>query len=278
MWLERLNTKKLDAEFLLTHPVWDVTTVLNTDSALKAFLLTHPVWDVTNRRRPYKRLNFISTHTSRVGCDSLLPIISVRFSISTHTSRVGCDSVAGSNLSSLGISTHTSRVGCDTVNIVSLSHTIIPTHTSRVGCDNPVMNCLRGYINFYSHIPCGMWPVFRLTSLDIKMISTHTSRVGCDWCLCRFWVVLQISTHTSRVGCDIHSTKKPKCKCISTHTSRVGCDVRRSRNFYGVSHFYSHIPCGMWPTSFCAIIGTTLFLLTHPVWDVTCHVLLCQAE
>ena len=33
------------------------------------FLLTHPVWDVT----------------------SLLPIVSVRFSISTHTSRVGCD-------------------------------------------------------------------------------------------------------------------------------------------------------------------------------------------
>ena len=48
-------------------------------------------------------------------------------------------------------------------------------------------------------------------------------------------------------------------KLISTHTSRVGCDVRRSRNFYGVSHFYSHIPCGMWHglfyLHFCIVVN-----------------------
>ena len=35
-------------EFLLTHPVWDVTAreLYLTESLLK-FLLTHPVWDVT---------------------------------------------------------------------------------------------------------------------------------------------------------------------------------------------------------------------------------------
>ena len=36
------------SEFLLTHPVWDVTaTALNHLSRRVKFLLTHPVWDVT---------------------------------------------------------------------------------------------------------------------------------------------------------------------------------------------------------------------------------------
>ena len=39
----------------------------------------------------------------------------------------------------------------------------------------------------------------------------------------------------------------------------MGCDVRRSRNFYGVSHFYSHIPCGMWHglfyLHFCIVVN-----------------------
>ena len=33
--------------FLLTHPVWDVTTVEEMKTYASAFLLTHPVWDVT---------------------------------------------------------------------------------------------------------------------------------------------------------------------------------------------------------------------------------------
>ena len=36
--------------FLLTHPVWDVTEELADDYASLVFLLTHPVWDVTYRR------------------------------------------------------------------------------------------------------------------------------------------------------------------------------------------------------------------------------------
>ena len=226
MWLERLNTKKLDAEFLLTHPVWDVTTVLNTDSALKAFLLTHPVWDVTNRRRPYKRLNFISTHTSRVGCDSLLPIISVRFSISTHTSRVGCDSV----------------------NIVSLSHTIISTHTSRVGCDNPVMNCLRGYINFYSHIPCGMWPQDQPWTPLVDDFYSHIP--------CGMWRCSRRLMPTTR--CNFYS----HIPCGMWHN-------RQQRRICCLRNFYSHIPCGMWHSSSVIPSALEIFLLTHPVWDVT---------
>ena len=34
-------------KFLLTHPVWDVTSVHSTKNVARLFLLTHPVWDVT---------------------------------------------------------------------------------------------------------------------------------------------------------------------------------------------------------------------------------------
>ena len=34
-------------EFLLTHPVWDVTLLPSVLNAILSFLLTHPVWDVT---------------------------------------------------------------------------------------------------------------------------------------------------------------------------------------------------------------------------------------
>ena len=68
-----------------------------------------------------------------------------------------------------------------------------------------------------------------------------------------------ISTHTSRVGCDSSSESTFLIVSeISTHTSRVGCDG----------------------TSSGATNGNFLFLLTHPVWDVTRYIekneLLCQ--
>ena len=82
----------LTQQFLLTHPVWDVTTfyspnflifristhtsrvgcdfIMNpTEATLLAFLLTHPVWDVTILLVIMFIHLLISTHTSRVGCD-----------------------------------------------------------------------------------------------------------------------------------------------------------------------------------------------------------------
>ena len=100
-------------EFLLTHPVWDVTLIWGRSySQTTKFLLTHPVWDVTDSLQRYQ-LMCISTHTSRVGCDfsyckvpfptifllthpvwdvttSLFCVVCLS-TISTHTSRVGCD-------------------------------------------------------------------------------------------------------------------------------------------------------------------------------------------
>ena len=39
---------------------------------LLRFLLTHPVWDVTSHAEIHARMKKISTHTSRVGCDHFL--------------------------------------------------------------------------------------------------------------------------------------------------------------------------------------------------------------
>ena len=100
------------------------------------FLLTHPVWDVTVPVAIKQLSRFISTHTSRVGCDS-----SRIFSIASPT-----------------ISTHTSRVGCDA------SFWIRSFNSGEFLLTHPVWDVTRGQaesraiqLNFYSHIPCGMW-------------------------------------------------------------------------------------------------------------------------
>ena len=123
------------------------------------FLLTHPVWDVTGWRVQQVQRHNISTHTSRVGCDVHSSNNSSSIDISTHTSRVGCDFLSRCCCSTLClfllthpvwdvtttqnkrsiigvISTHTSRVGCDSYAFVLLCFIVISTHTSRVGCDD----------------------------------------------------------------------------------------------------------------------------------------------
>ena len=66
-------------------------------------------------------------------------------------------------------------------------------------------------------------------------------------CDCTEYVINAISTHTSRVGCDVSMTIVLIANRISTHTSRVGCDTETR----------------------LVQINALLFLLTHPVWDVT---------
>ena len=57
-----------------------------------SFLLTHPLWDVTTALWTYRTESKISTHTSLVGCDTgkRIPRMDT-IEISTHTSLVGCD-------------------------------------------------------------------------------------------------------------------------------------------------------------------------------------------
>ena len=59
---------------------------------------------------------------------------------------------------------------------------------------------------------------------------------------------------------------------ISTHTSRVGCDIKDEYTAYCFNDFYSHIPCGMWHKRQFPKNEWFIFLLTHPVWDVTVSV------
>ena len=125
-------------------------------------------------------------------------------------------------------------------------------------------------LNFYSHIPCGMWryscgksktivwfllthPVWDVTvicSVGYTGNSNFYSHIPCGMWHFLFFCLLQtrqISTHTSRVGCDLKAKPEFLIEGISTHTSRVGCDEAQTA-------FYSRI---------------YEFLLTHPVWDVT---------
>ena len=123
----------------------------------------------------------------------------------------------------------------------------ISTHTSRVGCDYSCENIGMQAINFYSHIPCGMWRPYVLYCVVPRWISTHTSRVGCDLEICHSLAIVHISTHTSRVGCDLEVFPALRIVDISTHTSRVGCDPQTANPLLPSVNFYSHIPCGMWP-------------------------------
>ena len=67
---EQRRYERRGFRFLLTHPVWDVTTSNCIFSSMCLFLLTHPVWDVTGSLFVFTDVaNKISTHTSRVGCD-----------------------------------------------------------------------------------------------------------------------------------------------------------------------------------------------------------------
>ena len=103
----------------------------------------------------------------------------------------------------------------------------------------------------------------------------------------------QISTHTSRVGCDQSrdAGKASRNEFLLTHPvwdvtgfhpllpsafsnfySHIPCGMWQAANSLNArisSYFYSHIPCGMWLLCHYAIFTCLLFLLTHPVWDVT---------
>ena len=125
-------------------------------------------------------------------------------------------------------------------------------------------------MNFYSHIPCGMWP-----SPELYVVASETF----------------LLTHPVW---DV--TLHPVCPYIAARYfySHIPCGMWRpfpSIAIAPVVNFYSHIPCGMWPLGgntgnislyfyshipcgmWLAVNATTpypiTFLLTHPVWDVT---------
>ena len=131
------------------------------ETELSKFLLTHPVWDVTVHNHLLRVWAFISTHTSRVGCDAF-PY--------THASPF-CEFLL----------THPVWDVTCLLLYNYLMHTTISTHTSRVGCDVNIICCISAPIRFLLTHP--VWDV-TYSHLDnglLTEISTHTSRVGCDY-------------------------------------------------------------------------------------------------
>ena len=117
-----------------------------------------------------------------------------------------------------------------------------------MGCDcYTLFFCHSGRHNFYSHIPCGMWPHYSNT---LTVPWDFYSHIPCGmWLRLRFCSSLRICYFYSHIPCGMWRITK--------------AILPRYRNFY------SHIPCGMW--LYHAQLNTHhfLFLLTHPVWDVT---------
>ena len=213
------------------------------------FLLTHPVWDVTNNTIILSFILLISTHTSRVGCDSAAAlIVELRSNFYSH---IPC-----------GMWQHRQ-------NYMQL----IPNFYSHIPCGmwQEVESIEWVCKNFYSHIPCGMWPTVSRGREVWKSISTHTSRVGCDFnSLGAVLAPLAISTHTSRVGCESARTATNFMKYEFLLTHPVWDVTQYNGNGSVVSsNFYSHIPCGMWRCNRSSRNTGRKFLLTHPVWDVT---------
>ena len=180
MWRYFFALLSCPARFLLTHPVWDVTAIHDDYGAAIAFLLTHPVWDVTP-----------------------LPYLTLWCLISTHTSRVGCDSY---HLKQIRWLQHFySHIPCGMWRYFFQSSTVDWCNFySHIPCGMwpKKETAKKAETNFYSHIPCGMWREIVGRRLWPTGISTHTSRVGCDLIYRQITLTGLISTHTSRVGCD----------------------------------------------------------------------------
>ena len=148
----------------------------------------------------------------------------------------------------------------------------ISTHTSRVGCDHTEINLTSEEIDFYSHIPCGMWlwdsqaPIFYEKNF-YSHIPCGMWRDSGAMTPIYYWFLLThpvwdvtdmmhdgnlssaISTHTSRVGCDVSLTPSSFLSGISTHTSRVGCDGQPSPSldYPQISTHTSRVGCDWEP-------------------------------
>ena len=204
-----------------------------------------------------------------MGCDCFHNPCKRYFFISTHTSRVGCDFFSHC-YSFLNIFLLTHPVWDVTQLFYPFKRSfVISTHTSRVGCDIAINQIKKWYIFLLTH---PVWDVTKIqnTNKIHETISTHTSRVGCDPERAgsmgdsgKFLLTHPVWDVTCTQFAHTYQLE------ISTHTSRVGCDESLFKPMICFLYFYSHIPCGMWPLFLSTLSINNSFLLTHPVWDVT---------
>ena len=144
--------------------------------------------------------------------------------ISTHTSRVGCDLHFRNKPGKNHISTHTSRVGCDCIRIFRI---VQKKHFySHIPCGmRPVLSGTESKCSdFYSHIPCGMRRDYCFLRDIVVRISTHTSRVGCD----SFRpAVLRILFHFySHIPCGMRLYIQDELFAFANFYSHIPCGMR----------------------------------------------------
>ena len=101
--------------------------------------------------------------------------------------------------------------------------------------------------HFYPHIPCGMWRIPKLKHFVLlRFLLTHP-----------VWDVTIINAAQAVVESNFYS---------HIPGGMWQDSITISSTF---DNFYSHIPCGMWRMTKKKWRSRNIFLLTHPVWDVT---------
>ena len=125
-------------------------------------------------------------------------------------------------------------------------------------------------LHFYSHIPCGMWPI---ASVILIFAPIHFySHIPCGMWLKPDTVALDSLHFYSHIPCGMWRNSYWILFAyipISTHTSRVGCDrlVCLSSQPSIISTHTSRVGCDQRLSNW--MLWQLAFLLTHPVWDVT---------
>ena len=235
----------------------------------------------------------ISTHTSRVGCDKI-PYWLYTY-LDNFYSHIPCGmwqkTHEGVRTKSI-ISTHTSRVGCD-VNtfffgtskpIFLLTHPVwdVTPATRRdrstglnfyshipCGMWQHIAKAEEGQVHFYSHIPCGMWhlQMNRFPRLS-RFLLTHPV-----WDVTGAGVADADTIYNfySHIPCGMWPCSSVSVMLFKNFYSHIPCGMWLYRHLWpcGRKNFYSHIPCGMWLGDSQRNNYAVKFLLTHPVWDVT---------
>ena len=136
MWHQPKPPQHQQEGFLLTHPVWDVTMTFCRIVRAKSFLLTHPVWDVTvERRKKFCETRFLLTHP-------VWDVTSCILCCSTHIQFLLTHPV-------WDVTQIRYFRKCRGIQFL-LTHPVWDVTFTTTG-----KNLLK--INFYSHIPCGMW-------------------------------------------------------------------------------------------------------------------------
>ena len=236
-----------------------------------AFLLTHPVWDVTPFLGLCDVLKLISTHTSRVGCDFCQSCWFI--SKSDFYSHIPCG-MWQSPLNLLPPShDFYSHIPCGmwraafsqllrrfafllTHPVWDVTWSLLPAflHRCKFLLTHPVWDVTQynllfycTCINFYSHIPCGMWLMYTVAYL---LIFDFYSHIPCG--MWPIWYNLYTCSGCyfySHIPCGMwHIVASFLGLSKTNFYSHIPCGMWHigDENTYEPYNFYSHIPCGMW--------------------------------